>query len=273
MKRKMRSLKADEVFGKLTVVDGKEIRKGNNIFVEARCECGNQKLFPRYELIVGKYKSCGKCMSFQASIGDRYGTRVLVSPPFSVTRRDGKAALHVIVKCDCGKEKELDFHALISGKQSGCLRCSHVGHGETQTRLYKTWAGIKRRTTYRKGDGWRKYGAKGIRMCQEWLDSYESFRDWALANGYKDGLTIDRIRNGDGYHPDNCRWATAKEQARNKTNNRMITAFGETKCLAEWAEDSRCKVKVPRIHKRLGCGWSPEEAISTPVGQRKNPGL
>lgn len=82
----------------------------------------------------------------------------------------------------------------------------------------------------------RQYYERGIKVCPEWEKDYSAFRDWALKNGYKEGLTIDRIDVNGGYTPENCRWATSKEQANNKRDVRMITFNGETHSISEWAD-------------------------------------
>lgn len=102
---------------------------------------------------------------------------------------------------------------------------------------------------------------RGIRVCNEWLKSYRPFFDWAMANGYRDDLTIDRIDNNKGYSPENCRWATAKQQARNTSRNRLITYNGQTKTMIEWAEESG--IDYSRLRSRLDLGHSPEESMNT----------
>lgn len=99
-------------------------------------------------------------------------------------------------------------------------------------------------------------------MCPEWHD-FAVFREWALANGYADGLSIDRFPNNDGnYEPGNCRWATPAQQNRNTRVNRMLTAFGETKCITDWAADPRCRVTLRGLNLRLARGVSVESAIT-----------
>jgi Zn-finger protein len=108
-----------------------------------------------------------------------------------------------------------------------------------------------------------KYGARGITVCEEWL-AYLPFRDWAMANGYTDTLTLDR-RNGKlGYSPNNCRWITSKEQANNLHTNRLVTAFGETKTISGWADDPRCQVSRKALYRRIVDRWPTEKAITNP---------
>lgn len=102
-------------------------------------------------------------------------------------------------------------------------------------------------------------------MCQEWMDSYEIFYEWAMANGYDQGLEIDRINNDLGYFPENCRFVTSKDNCRNRNTSRIETGFGETKTLAEWCEDHRCLLSYGTVVHRLEMGWGLEEAITTPA--------
>lgn len=141
--------------------------------------------------------------------------------------------------CDCGKTVDVTTGHLRSGdtKSCGChkadlARKNHLTHGESDNRLYNIWVSLKRRCEYEFGNRYHRYGGRGIQVCQEWKDSYEAFREWALDNGYNDKLSIDRIDNDKGYSPDNCRWSNAKEQARNRSTNLVVRG----KSLAEWAE-------------------------------------
>jgi len=104
------------------------------------------------------------------------------------------------------------------------------------------------------------YGGRGISVCEEWRE-YLPFAEWAKSNGYHEGLTIDRIDANGDYCPENCRWATFKEQANNKTNNRYITYLGETKTMSQWSEI--VGVDPGTIAFRLDNGWSVEKALTT----------
>jgi len=131
---------------------------------------------------------------------------------------------------------------------------------------------MKRRCYNPKNKRYKNYGGRGISVCDEWKDQFESFCDWAMSNGYSDELTLDRKDVNGNYEPSNCAWATRMEQMRNTTRNHYITAFGETKTMAEWAREFN--VSPDLIKDRLNkLHWSEEEAVSTPAlpmgGKRK----
>ena len=128
-----------------------------------------------------------------------------------------------ICRCECGTEKEVSGTYLTNGKTKscGCLKkelCGnqHRTHGLSKSKLYYVYAGIKDRCFRKKHKDYKYYGGRGIRMSEEWKRSFISFYDWAISNGYKYGLTIDRINNDGNYEPSNCRWATMKEQRANQ---------------------------------------------------------
>lgn len=93
-------------------------------------------------------------------------------------------------------------------------------HGKTKTRLYNIWRGMKKRCYMPNNKDYKNYGQRGIKVCDEWTNSFISFYDWAMSNGYDDTLTIDRINNDGDYLPDNCKWSTAKEQRANQRKRR-----------------------------------------------------
>lgn len=109
-------------------------------------------------------------------------------------------------------------------------------HGKEPQRLYYAWSNMRKRCYQKQNAKYKSYGGRGVKVCSEWLHSFPAFRDWAIANGYKDNLTIDRIDTNGDYEPSNCRWVTQKIQQNNRRNNHPIEFNGETHTMAEWAE-------------------------------------
>ena len=179
-----------------------------------------------------------------------------------------------LCKCDCGNEAIIASYALKTGRTRSCgcykqemLGKASITHGDSgvnKTRLYGIWAGIKTRCyNEHQAESYKKYGKRGISMCDEWRNSYASFRDWAFSNGYRDDLTIDRIDNNGPYEPSNCRWASVKEQNNNRRSNHYLTFNGKTQSIAQWTEEAGFGRSV--IEHRLSRGWSVEAALQTPM--------
>lgn len=173
--------------------------------------------------------------------GKRYGRLQVIG--VDDTRNTRKTFWYC--QCDCGNIKSIRSDILQSGntRSCGCLKKeqdkinlvkNHYEIKAAGTRLYDTWQGMKARC-YNKNDArYGKYGGRGITICDEWLNSFPTFRDWALNNGYADTLTIDRIDNDGCYCPENCRWATNKEQANNRRSNVTIQIGNSKRSLKEW---------------------------------------
>lgn len=111
---------------------------------------------------------------------------------------------------------------------------------------------------------YKRYGGRGIRVCKEWEESFEAFEIWAIHNGFHEDLQIDRIDNSKGYSPENCRFVTAKENSRNRTNNHKINFRGVARTLSEWSEITGIRQDTLR-NRIIRHGWSPEQALTTPV--------
>lgn len=136
-----------------------------------------------------------------------------------------------------------------------------ITHGMTKTRLFNIWVNMRQRCTNKNHPQFYLWGGKGITVCKEW-EKFESFKEWAEKSGYNDTLSIDRIDGTKGYYPQNCRWATSTEQARNTSANHKITIDGETKLLCEWLEVS--PITACTYHKRKRAGMSDKEALMKP---------
>lgn len=178
-------------------------------------------------------------------------------------------------KCDCGNEIIANVGNLRNGhtKSCGCLRVDRcktnfTKHGLEHTRLYGIWSDMRLRCYDEKNIAYHRYGGRGITICDEWKNDVKAFYDWATANGYNDSLTIDRIDNDGNYCPENCRWATVKEQASNRRSNILVTHNGKTQTMKKWANEvgTPCKVVWARMQK---LGWSAERALTEPVKKGK----
>lgn len=201
---------------------------------------------------------------FRNLVGERFGRLTVVE--FCGMKNSSSQWRCV---CDCGNEKIVDARRLNRGniKSCGCLqqesRLAHsTTHGMSKTRLFKIWGNMKTRTTNPKCTESDRYIKKGITMCDEWMNSFIVFRDWALANGYKENLSIDRIDNSKGYYPENCRWATSKQQNRNKDNLKYIEYQGQVHPIVEWAEILH--INYGTLRSRIKRGWDIERAFTTP---------
>ena len=142
-----------------------------------------------------------------------------------------------ICLCKCGKETIATRSSLITGHTTSCgckaFESRNSTHGMSKTRIYSIWNGMKTRCHAKRGTNAHLYANKGITVCPEWENDFVAFFDWAMANGYADNLTIDRIDNGKGYSPDNCRWITIEEQQSNKTTNVLVEYKGKKYCLRQ----------------------------------------
>jgi hypothetical protein len=131
---------------------------------------------------------------------------------------------------------------------------------EHRRRLRSVWNQMKQRCRNPNDPHFPRYGARGIEVRWE---NFKTFADWAIPAGYAPGLSIDRIDNDGSYEPANCRWTDGFTQMRNRSDNRTLTAFGVTKCIAEWVEDPRCTVNYTTLVQRAAkSSWPSEEMLT-----------
>lgn len=172
-----------------------------------------------------------------------------------------------LCKCDCGNYTKVRANHL---KRGGVVSCGCYNreiitrHGLSNTRLHHTWACMLDRCTNPNAQEAENYIGRGIKVCDEWLNSFEAFAEWAYANGFDENAkrgdcTLDRIDNDGDYEPNNCRWVTAKQQARNRRSNTVLEWNGEKHCLAEWAE--LLKEPYAKLLSRHRRGWSTQEIL------------
>lgn len=199
-------------------------------------------------------------------IGKVYGMLTIISYVGVRHRYD-----HVVgVRCECGVIKEVLLNALRQNQtvSCGCYNRKIASdrkktHGLSGGKhpLYRVWLTIKTRCYNNKFEQYIDYGGRGIRMCDGWLNSFESFYDWCICNGWEKGLDIDRKENDGNYDPYNCRFVTRSVNCRNKRNNRLVEYNGETKTLTEWCIEFGQPYDV--VRGRLNRGWSSDDALLT----------
>jgi hypothetical protein len=178
-------------------------------------------------------------------------------------------------RCQCGKTKPVRVNHLSSRdiKSCGCLtkqvttarNFKHGGNVRGQrTTLYSVFVGMIYRCENHNAESYINYGARGISVCNEWRYDFPRFEKWALENGYRKDLTIERKDNNGNYSPQNCTWVPFELQARNKRNNHYLKLFGETKLLVDWFKDNRCAVERTTFYRRVHDGFSEEQALTMP---------
>lgn len=181
---------------------------------------------------------------------------------------------YLVCKCECGTEKEVHHTNLGRSTVScGCLNkemirnyrihrvpCSKFASIE-QVLVNRTWKAMIQRCLKPNCKTFHRYGGRGITICARWMD-FRNFWD-DMGSTFRFGLQIERKNNNGNYEPDNCCWATPKEECRNKSNNRIITFLGESKPMVAWAEQMNLHPKTLRW--RIVSGWSVEKSLTHPV--------
>lgn len=170
-------------------------------------------------------------------------------------------------QCECGRISEIRVNHFFSDNQTTCGRFhKKYENSIIGTKIYNTWNKMISRCYNPKNKKYYRYGERGISVCKEWKNDYNSFYSWCINNGYRIGLTLDRINNNGNYEPSNCRWATRKQQQRNMCRNKIVTYKNETHCLSEWCEI--LSLNYSAISSRLLRGWSIERVFETPIRRK-----
>ncbi|AHK11815.1 homing endonuclease HNH [Shewanella sp. phage 3/49] len=201
-----------------------------------------------------------------------------ITSQWSVKRPSGNGVrIMCTAECSCGNVSEYMKENIKRGNTTKCKDCANKSRSEKNTKhgksvdrrtgecskVYYTWQAMKRRCLTDYDGRSAHYQSRGISICDEWANSFETFLADMGEPASKD-LSIDRIDNNKGYYKENCRWATPTEQANNKTTNRKLTVNGTTKNLCQWS--SITGIAAPTIRRRLGGGWSEHDAIMIDIG-------
>lgn len=242
---------AGKRFGISTVIENVGVNKRHESLWKCQCDCGNTFVTTCGKINSGHTKSCGcllkKAVSEHVDLTGRRFGRLKVIRHLEMNEREYPEKAWRC-KCDCGNEKDFTANSLTRGAvvSCGCYLAEASAerakerfskHKMRGTRLYNIWQSMKQRCYDEKCRAYKWYGGRGITVCDEWLHDFQSFYDWAMANGYRDDLTLDRIDVNGNYEPSNCRWATTGEQASNKRNTVRIEINGELKTLNEISKE------------------------------------
>lgn len=206
-------------------------------------------------------------------IGQKFG-RLTVAEIIFKEDANGRGVIYWRCACDCGNVVKIRPQSLKSGNSSscGCLKREirskqmteqNIKHGMSGTRIHTIWNAMRARCSLKSGFAYAYYGGRGIKVCDEWLD-FQTFCDWAMAHGYSDKLTLERIDTNGDYCPQNCKWITMSEQSRNKRSTIWVMYDGRRMSLVEAAEIANLPYKdVWQRIKKLG--WTADRALSEPI--------
>ena len=276
-------------FGMLTVI-GQEpdsISEAGNRHRrwKCQCDCGGIIISQEDNLKSSAASHCG-CMAYfnksnsrtEDISGQKFGKLTAIKISKTIKDKNGKNINYWLCKCDCGKLTEVSIGHLKSGHTASCgcsfdpLRIGNLSrtHGESKTKLYHIYSGMKNRCYCKNNPAYQNYGARGIKICDEWIgeNGYENFSEWARKSGYdvnksKKEQSIDRIDVNGDYSPENCRWATSEEQSYNQRKTVKFEYNGEVVTLKNLQDISGLKRDI--LYNRIvNLGWSIEKAINTP---------
>ena len=239
-------------FGRLIVLSRAENSKAGKAQWICQCDCGNTTKVITSHLKSGHTSSCG-CLHLEtlekiqktSKVVDLTGIKVnrLTVVSYAGNDKWGNSLWNCV--CDCGNTTIVRNSEIRSKRTFSCgcyqkeqkreqFKKLATKHNMSRTRLYTIYKGMKQRCYNPNAKHYNRYGGRGIKICDEWLNNRQAFFEWALANGYRDDLSIDRIDNDKGYSPDNCRFATNQEQVDNRSCSKTFTYEGiEYKSLAE----------------------------------------
>jgi hypothetical protein len=205
--------------------------------------------------------------------GQRFNNLVVIGEAPTIYLPCGQANRMITCKCDCGTVKDFRLLHLVRNRMVGC-GCREWGIHRKDELLKKIYRAIKDRCNGKTKDPHRYLG-KGITVCEEWLSSPTAFYDWAMANGYAHGLTIDRTDNSKGYSPENCRWVTSSVNVNNRDITVRIMYNGILEPLTPLLARLNRTADYGVIRERIAKGWDHQVAMNAPIirPRRKDQGL
>jgi hypothetical protein len=192
----------------------------------------------------------GKKIDIETIIDSKFGRlTILKESDFKLHKR-----VSVVCKCECGNEIIATINSIMRGntQSCGCIRIERNNNYKNGLRhhpLYTVWANIKQRCFNKKYPKYKDYGGRGIIMCEEWYNNFETFYNWCIINKWVKGLEIDRINNNGNYEPNNCRFVNRSVNMNNKRSNTIITFNNKTLTLAEWA--TGLNIPYGRLSQRI----------------------
>jgi len=242
--------------------------------------CGNTHIFISSEIKKGNLPSCKICQlpkNVKNIKGEVFEKWIVVSYAGTIKSiKDGivtSAVAHWNCLCECGNLRTISGGHLRNGasKSCGCYKPKAVESGRKRrikgkwiedkiSPEYAAWNSMKDRCLNKKNNAYLRYGGRGILICSRWLGK-NGFQNFLCDMGRKPNifLTLERVNNNDGYSPNNCIWATRKEQSRNTRYNRIMEMDGRKMCVSEWAEEYNISVSL--LFSRLNLGWDLRDAL------------
>lgn len=261
----------------LTVIDDKRFHKDGDYkqgYYLCECKCGNKTYINDHNITTGRIRDCG-CGKYLLDqyIGKKYGNFEVINAYRK--EHNGHIVIMVDCKCVCGNIKTYRASRVktFTSQSCGCLYKYKRMNGRryhyksVDKRVGAIWGCMISRCYNENDTSYKNYGGRGIKVCNEWRDSALAFYNWAMANGYKDDLTIDRIDVNGNYCPENCRWISMTEQLRNTRRTIQYEFNGKNKTIAEIARE--LNISQFTLYSRIRGGMDIKEAIEKPIIKRR----
>jgi hypothetical protein len=207
-------------------------------------------------------------MRLNINTGDKFNKLTVINELKSERIPCGQINRFFLTQCECGSFKKVRLLHLVRGRIKSCGCIQPERHGFSHSKIYNTWRGMRTRCNNPLVQK-HLYKDRGISVCENWQKSFIDFKTWALRNGFKEGLQIDRINNDLGYSPDNCRFVTPYQNSINKRNTKVVTYNGKCIPLVEILRMKNLKHKYSCVGARIRRGWDVKKAIDTPIFTNK----